>query len=64
MSSQSFFEFIIIEMFVFDVVVKYIRLTSEFRDVERLERMNPRDLREQIDKLLDQEMNLIIAFNA
>jgi hypothetical protein len=64
MSSQSFFEFIIIEMFVFDVVVKYIRLISEFRDVEELERMNSRDLREQIDKLLDQEMNLVITFNA
>jgi hypothetical protein len=64
MNNQSFFEFIIIEMFVFDVVVKYIRLISEFRDVEKLERMNSRDLREQINRLLDQEMNLIIAFNA
>jgi hypothetical protein len=64
MNNQSFFEFIIIKMFVFDVVVKYIRLISEFRDVERLEKMNFRDLKEQINRLLDQEMNSVIAFNA
>jgi hypothetical protein len=49
---------------MFDVVIKYIRLTSEFRDVERLERMNSRDLKEQINKFLNQEMNSVIAFNA
>jgi hypothetical protein len=52
-------------MFVFEIIIKYIRSISEFRDVERLEkRIDLRDLREQIDRLLDQEMNSVIAFNA
>ncbi len=60
---MSFF-FKLIEIFVFDVVIKY-RSTSEFRDVETLERrIDSRDLREQVDKLLDQKMNSVIAFNA
>jgi hypothetical protein len=60
---SSFFRSI--EMFVFDVVIKYIRSTSEFRDVEKLEkRIDSRNLKEQIDMLLDQKMNSIIAFNA
>jgi hypothetical protein len=63
MSSQFFFKFIIIEMFVFDVIVKYIRFTFEFRDVER-SIIDSRDLRKQINRFLDQEMNSIIAFNA
>jgi hypothetical protein len=65
MNNQFFFKFIIIEMFVFEIIIKYIRSISEFRDVERLERrIDSRDLREQINRLLDQEMNSIIAFNA
>ncbi len=64
MNNQFFFEFIIIEMFVIDVIVKYIRLISEFRDVERLEKMNSRDLKEQINRFLNQKMNSVIAFNA
>ncbi len=50
-------------MFMFYVVVKYIHLTSEFRDVEKLEKMNSRDLKKQINKLLDQKMYSVIAFN-
>jgi hypothetical protein len=65
MSSQFFFRFIIIEMFVFEIIVKYIRSISQFRDVEKLERrIDSRNLREQINKLLDQKMNSVIAFNA
>ncbi len=65
MSSQFFFRFIIIEMFVFEIIIKYIRSISEFRDVEKLERrIDSRDLKEQINRLLDQEMNSVIAFNA
>ncbi len=65
MSSQFFFRFIIIEMFVFEIIIKYIRSISEFRDVEKLEkRIDSRDLREQIDRFLDQKMNSVIAFNA
>jgi hypothetical protein len=51
-------------MFMFDVIIKYIRSTSEFRDVEIEERIDSRNLKKQINKLLDQEMNSIIAFNA
>jgi hypothetical protein len=65
MSNQFFFRFIIIEMFVFEIIVKYIRSISEFRDVERLERrIDSQDLKEQIDRLLNQKMNSVIAFNA
>jgi hypothetical protein len=65
MSSQFFFRFIIIEMFVFEIIVKYIRSISEFRDVETLdERIDSRDLRKQIDRLLDQKMNSVIEFNS
>ncbi len=56
---------VVIEMFVFDVIIKYIRSISEFRDVERLERrIDSRVLREQIDRLLNQKLNSIIAFSA
>ncbi len=64
MSSQSFSRFITTEMPVSEIVAKYIRPTPEFRDVEKPERIDPRDLREQIDKLLDQEMNSVIAFDS
>ncbi len=60
MSSQSFFEFII-EIFVFDIVVKYIRSSLE---ISKNEDVDSRDLREQIDRLLNQKMNSVIAFNA
>jgi hypothetical protein len=49
---------------VFDVIIKYIRSTFEFRDLEIEERIDSRDLKEQIDRLLYQEMNAVIAFNA
>jgi hypothetical protein len=50
---------------VFEIIIKYIRSISEFRDVEKLERrIDSRDLKEQINRFLDQEMNSIIAFNA
>ncbi len=58
---NSFFEFISIEMFVFDIVVKYIRSILEF---SKNEDINSRELREQINKLLNQKMNSIIAFSA
>ncbi len=65
MNNQFFFRFIIIEMFVFEIIIKYIRLTFEFRDVQKLERrIDSRDLKEQIDRFLDQKMNSVIAFNA
>jgi hypothetical protein len=65
MSNQFFFRFIIIDMFVFQIVIKYICSISEFRDVETLERrIDSRDLRKQIDRLLNQKMNSVIAFNA
>jgi hypothetical protein len=52
-------------MFVFEMIVKYIRSIFEFRDVETLERcIDSRDLREQIDRFLNQKMNSVIAFNA
>ncbi len=50
---------------MFEIIIKYIRSISEFRDVEKLERrIDSRDLKEQINRFLDQEMNSIIAFNA
>ncbi len=49
---------------MFDVIIKYIRSTFEFRDLEIEERIDSRDLKEQIDRLLYQEMNAVIAFNA
>jgi hypothetical protein len=65
MNNQFFFRFIIIEMFVFEIIIKYIRSTFEFRDVERLERrIDSRDLKKQINRFLNQKMNSIIAFNA
>jgi hypothetical protein len=65
MSNQFFFRFIIIDMFVSQIIIKYIRSTFEFRDVETLEkRIDSRDLKEQINRLLNQKMNSIIAFNA
>jgi cell division protein ZapA (FtsZ GTPase activity inhibitor) len=64
MSNQFFFRFIIIEMFVFDVIIEYIRSIFEFRDVEIEERIDSRDLKKQVDRLLNQEMNSVIAFNA
>jgi hypothetical protein len=65
MNNQFFFKFIIIEMFVFEIIIKYIRSIFEFRDVEKLERrIDSRDLRKQINRLLNQKMNSIIAFNA
>jgi hypothetical protein len=51
-------------MFVFEIIVKYIRSTFEFRDVERLEKIDSRDLKKQINKFLNQKMNLIIAFDS
>jgi hypothetical protein len=37
-------------MLVFEMIIKYIRSTSELRDVETLERrINSRDLKEQIN---------------
>ncbi len=62
---SSFSKFISTEMSVSDVVAKYVRPTPEFRDVEALEgRIDPRDLREQIGRLLDQEMDSAIASSA
>jgi hypothetical protein len=64
MNNQFFFKFIIIEMLVFEMIIKYIRSIFQFCDVETLEkRIDSRDLKEQINKLLDQKMNSIIAFN-
>jgi hypothetical protein len=52
-------------MFVFEIIIKYIRSISEFRDVETFdERIDLRDLKKQINKLLDQKMNSIIEFNS
>jgi hypothetical protein len=63
MNNQFFFKFIIIKMFVFDVIIKYIRSISEFRDVEK-SRIDSRDLRKQINRFLNQEMNSVITFNS
>jgi hypothetical protein len=65
MNNIFLFKFIIIEMFVFEMIIKYIRSIFEFRDVETLERrIDSRDLKKQIYRLLDQKMNSVIAFNA
>jgi molybdopterin/thiamine biosynthesis adenylyltransferase len=54
MSNQFFFRFIIIDMFVFQIIIKYIRSISEFRDVETFEkRIDSRDLKKQINKFLN-----------
>jgi cell division protein ZapA (FtsZ GTPase activity inhibitor) len=53
--------FIIIEMFVFDIIIKYIRSIFEF---SKNDDVDFRNLRKQKNKFLNQKLNSIIAFNA
>ncbi len=59
MKNQFFF--ILIEIFVLDIMIKYIRSIFE---ISKNEDVDSRKLRNQINRLLDQKMNSIIAFNA